>query len=69
VTLISGPTNVQNFVAFTGSKQISIQSYTFTDTVSQKMLIDSSNPDACGKKIFTFSINSANTAFLSGNNT
>ncbi len=64
----SGPSTIENFVAFAGYNTSSIGTYTFNDTTSFARTLITDSSDFCGDKAFTFLVNTTLTTQIFGSN-
>ena len=64
------PSAVENFVFFVGysASVVSLQNYTFNDTVSFDRTLTSDTSDFCGEKTLLFKINGTETTYLNRKN-
>ncbi len=67
-TLISASTTeIENFVAFAGYLAVSLNTYTFNDTVTETKTLPVDTVEFCGKKLLSFSINGTETTSIASN--
>jgi hypothetical protein len=62
------PGSVENFVAFAGYNTTSLVKYTYNDTQSFALTINTDSTDFCGEKLLSFTVNTTATSFFDATN-